>query len=129
MNLEYPRRKDSSTLSSPLDAVKPSLSEPKEPVSLTCGRAGLPHEVVVLAGIVGALQVAVRVVQERLGLGLLLQLAGRRVQLLLHPLRDKGGHVSNRRWAGTPVARVNALTPSCCIWMCTSREANSRFSS
>lgn len=66
-------------------------------MSLTCGRAGLSHEVVVLAGEAGALQVAVRVVQERLSAAfkLLLQLAGRRVQLLLHPLGNKG-----RRWGG-----------------------------
>lgn len=68
----------------------------KPPVTLTCGRAGLPHEVVVLAGDGGSLQVAVGVVQERLGagLGLLLQLVGRQVQLLLHFLSGRGVHVS-----------------------------------
>lgn len=85
-------------------------------MSLTCGRAGLPHEVVVLlAGEGGALQVAVRVVQERLGaaLELLLQLAGRRVQLLLHPLGNKVGSSERGRCLAqtTPFARVTVTHP------------------
>lgn len=68
-----------------------------------------------LAGDGGTLQVAVRVVQERLPLGLLLQLAGRRVQLLLHPLRDRDGEVSALAGEEHHFARVDALTPSCWI--------------
>lgn len=69
-----------------------SRPDADEPVSRTCGHAGLPQELLLLL----PLQVAVRVVQEGLGAGLelLLQLAGRRVQLLLHLLSSSKAGVA-----------------------------------
>lgn len=70
---------------------------------LTCAGAVLPHEVVVLTGDGGALEVAVRVVQERLAADLrllLLQLAWRRIQLFLCHLSNNSHvmtHVNTRR--------------------------------
>lgn len=73
--------------------------------------AGLPHQVVWWAGLRGALEVGVRVIQEGLALlGLLLpQLAGGRVQLFLCSLKQTAsGSGDRRRSALTSPRRVFA---------------------
>lgn len=104
--------------------------------------AELSHEVAVLAGDGGALDVGVCVIQERFTVDLRLllpQLAGGWVQLLLCSLNDNS-HVITQKHLSTEVKLqiyvnqrrcvccVCLLTPACFTSMWTSREANSKFS-